>query len=127
MNLLFNIIIVICLITTFLALLLGLLHTAKSGDEKNYLTEIKNITGNIICDDEILKHIKPGVVVSGTRIEPPLHPQGPEKVLMDFGIEPEEIQEQELKLALEKTSMNATYMQLQKRLYLPTIFIIKRP
>ena len=35
MNLLFNIIIVICLITTFLALLLGLLHTAKSGDEKN--------------------------------------------------------------------------------------------
>ena len=47
-------------------------------------------------DDEILKHIKPGVVVSGTRIEPPLHPQGPEKVLMDFGIEPEEFQEQEL-------------------------------
>ena len=34
-------------------------------------------------DDEILKHIKPGVVVSGTRIEPPLHPKGPEKVIMD--------------------------------------------
>jgi len=47
-------------------------------------------------DDEILKHIKPGVVVSGTRIEPPLHPRGPEKVIMDFGIEPEEFQEQEL-------------------------------
>ena len=30
-------------------------------------------------DEEILKHIKPGVVVSGTRIEPPLHPKGPEK------------------------------------------------
>ena len=27
----------------------------KSGDEKNYLTEIKNITGNIISDNEILK------------------------------------------------------------------------
>ena len=27
----------------------------KSGDEKNYLTETKNITGNIISDDEILK------------------------------------------------------------------------
>ena len=40
-------------------------------------------------DDEILKHIKQGVVVSGTRIEPPLHPKGPEKVIMDFGIEPE--------------------------------------
>ncbi len=47
-------------------------------------------------DEEILKHIKPGVVVSGTRIEPPLHPPGPEKVIMDFGIEPEEFQEQEL-------------------------------
>ena len=47
-------------------------------------------------DDEILKHIKPGVVVSGTRIEPPLHPDGPEKIIQDFGIEPEEFQEQEL-------------------------------
>ena len=47
-------------------------------------------------DEEILKHIKPGVVVSGTRIEPPLHPNGPEKIIQDFGIEPEEFQEQEL-------------------------------
>ena len=27
----------------------------KSGDEKNYLTEIKNITGNIVSDNEILE------------------------------------------------------------------------
>ena len=27
----------------------------KSGDEKNYLTEIKNITGNVVNDDELLK------------------------------------------------------------------------
>jgi len=47
-------------------------------------------------DTEVLKHIKPGVVVSATRIEPPLHPEGLEKVLMDFGIEPEEFKEQEL-------------------------------
>ena len=47
-------------------------------------------------DEEILKHIKPGVVVSATRIEPPLHAKGPEKVIMDFGIEPEEFKEQEL-------------------------------
>ena len=47
-------------------------------------------------DEEVLKHIKPGVVVSGTRIEPPLHPAGPEKVIKDFGIEPEEFKEQEL-------------------------------
>ena len=47
-------------------------------------------------DEEIDKHIKPGVVVSLTRIEPPLHPDGPEKLLHDFGIEPEEFKEQEL-------------------------------
>ena len=47
-------------------------------------------------DKEIDKHIKPGVVVSATRIEPPLHPDGPEKILMDFGIEPEEFLEDDL-------------------------------
>ena len=41
-------------------------------------------------DEEILKHLQPGKVVSATRIEPPLHPDGPEKILKDFGIEPEE-------------------------------------
>lgn len=30
-----NFIIVICLVTTFIILLIGLLHTAKSGDESN--------------------------------------------------------------------------------------------
>ena len=47
-------------------------------------------------DEEIDKHIKPGVVVSATRIEPPLHPDGPEKILADYGIEPEEFDEQQL-------------------------------
>ena len=47
-------------------------------------------------DEEIDKHIKKGVVVSATRIEPPLHPDGPEKILKDYGIEPEEFKEQEL-------------------------------
>ncbi len=32
-------------------------------------------------DEEILKHLEPGKVVSATRIEPPLHPDGPEKIL----------------------------------------------
>jgi glycosyltransferase involved in cell wall biosynthesis len=35
-------------------------------------------------------------IVSLTRIEPPLHPPGPEKVLQDFGIEPEEFDEEGL-------------------------------
>jgi len=44
-------------------------------------------------DVEVLKHLQPGKVVSATRIEPPLHPDGPEKILQDFGIEPEEFDE----------------------------------
>ena len=47
-------------------------------------------------DVEILKYLEPGKVVSATRIEPPLHPDGPEKILEDFGIEPEEFKENEL-------------------------------
>jgi len=38
-------------------------------------------------DKNILKHLHPGVVVSATRVEPPLHPPGPEKITVDFGIE----------------------------------------
>ena len=53
-------------------------------------------------DVEINKHIKKGVVVSGTRIEPPLHPDGPEKILEDYGIEPEEFDELKLLGDLEK-------------------------
>ena len=47
-------------------------------------------------DTEVLKHLERGKVVSATRIEPPLHPPGPEKILKDFGIEPEEFDEQGL-------------------------------
>ncbi len=48
------------------------------------------------ADKEIDKYLEPGRVVSLTRIEPPLHPDGPEKILKDFGIEPEEFKEKEL-------------------------------
>ena len=37
----------------------------------------------------------PKTIVSLTRIEPPLHPAGPEKVLKDWGIEPEDFDEKE--------------------------------
>ena len=47
-------------------------------------------------DGAVLKHLEPDKVVSATRIEPPLHPDGPEKILLDFGIEPEEFKEEEL-------------------------------
>ena len=41
-------------------------------------------------DKNILKHLKPGTVVSATRVEPPLHPEGPEKIIENFGLESEE-------------------------------------
>jgi len=43
----------------------------------------QNYVGNM------LKNLAPLSVVSATRIEPPLHPPGPEKYVMDFGMEPE--------------------------------------
>jgi len=46
--------------------------------------------------DSIEKHLKEKTIVSLTRIEPPLHPPGPEKILEDFGIEPEEFNESSL-------------------------------
>jgi hypothetical protein len=42
-------------------------------------------------DVNILKHLKRGTVVSATRIEPPLHPPGPEKITQDWGNEVNEI------------------------------------
>jgi len=45
--------------------------------------------------DSIEKLIKPGTIVSLTRIEPPLHPPGPEKVFIDWGAtEPEDFDEE---------------------------------
>ena len=46
--------------------------------------------------DHIEHKLKDKTIVSLTRIEPPLHPDGPEKMLMDFGVEPEEFKEKEL-------------------------------
>lgn len=45
--------------------------------------------------EQIVANVKPKTIVSLTRIEPPLHPPGPEKVLMDFKTEPEDFNEEE--------------------------------
>ena len=49
------------------------------------------------------KHLTDKTIVSLTRIEPPLHPNGPEKILQDFGIEPEEFNEDGLFAYLQAT------------------------
>jgi hypothetical protein len=51
--------------------------------------------------DAIEKHIGLKKIVSLTRIEPPLHPPGPEKILLDCGIEPEQFDEDKLLHHLE--------------------------
>ena len=51
--------------------------------------------------NQIEKHIGPKKIVSLTRIEPPLHPPGPEKILLDCGIEPEQFDEDKLLHYLE--------------------------
>ena len=37
--------------------------------------------------ENCIKHLKPETVVCGTRIEPPLHPSGPEKIVQNFGLD----------------------------------------
>ncbi len=56
----------------------------------------------------MIKHVKKGVVVSGTRIEPPLHPPGPEKIVENFGLEPEEFKMNEfLNFVSTQESLNS--------------------
>ena len=63
--------------------------------------------------DFVLKHIAPLNVVSLTRIETPLHPDGPGKILMDFGIEPEEFKEEEMLEWFKDVQMNQATKQTE--------------
>ena len=45
--------------------------------------------------ENIMKWLKPKGVVSATRIEPPLHPEGKEKITKDFGTYSEDFKEEE--------------------------------
>jgi glycosyltransferase involved in cell wall biosynthesis len=55
--------------------------------------------------DAIEREIEEKTIVSLTRIEPPLHPDGPEKVLLNCGVEPEEFKEQVVLDWVEKNSI----------------------
>ena len=55
--------------------------------------------------NSIEKHLTNKTIVSLTRIEPPLHPKGPEKIIQDFGIEPEEFNEEALLEYVKKLPM----------------------
>jgi len=49
-----------------------------------------DMVAGVDLDVNILKELERGKVVCATRIEPPLHPEGPEKWILDCGIEPED-------------------------------------
>ena len=54
--------------------------------------------------DAIEREIEDKTIVSLTRIEPPLHPDGPEKILWNGGVEPEEFLEEALLKEIPKFS-----------------------
>ena len=56
------------------------------------------------ADLKAFNHLKPKTVVCATRIEPPLHPNGGEKILLDFGMYPEEFKQDEFNQYVEEHS-----------------------
>lgn len=72
------------------------------GGQRNISVMFNAANNDIVCylqsdmvvgpdfDKHILKHIELDNVLSCARIEPPLHPESPEKIVKDFGITPED-------------------------------------
>ena len=85
------------------------------GSQRNVSLLFHAATNDIVCylqsdmvvgpnfDTNILKNMKDeSVVLCMARIEPPLHPPGPEKIVKNFGLTPEEFQYEEfVKFVLE--------------------------
>jgi len=72
--------------------------------------------------DAIEREIEEGVIVSLTRIEPPLHPPGPEKVLLNCGVEPEEFKEQ---VVLDWIEKNRDSFKVTEGIFAPWAFYRK--
>jgi glycosyltransferase involved in cell wall biosynthesis len=54
------------------------------------------------ADYKAYQHLKPKTVVCATRVEPPLHPNNGEKILIDFGMWPEEFKKDEFNQYVEE-------------------------
>jgi glycosyltransferase involved in cell wall biosynthesis len=72
--------------------------------------------------DAIEREIEEGVIVSLTRIEPPLHPDGPEKILLNCGVEPEEFKEE---VVLDWVSKYSDTNKLTEGIFAPWAFYVK--
>ena len=79
------------------------LKPCQVGGQRNISIMFKEATNNIVCylqsdmvvGKDIDKHISENmpsvdIILACTRIEPPLHPESPEKLVRNFGITPEE-------------------------------------
>jgi len=75
--------------------------------------------------DAIEKELKEKTIVSLTRIEPPLHPPGPEKILKDFGIEPEEFDEDRLLGFIDELNEPEEYVPPTEGIFAPWAFYKK--
>ena len=53
------------------------------------------------ADLNAFKHLKEKTVVCSTRVEPPIHPNSGEKILLDFGMWPEEFKKEEFNTYVE--------------------------
>jgi len=96
---------------------------------------INNVASNHICMiyhadmylmpgalDAIEREIADKTIVSLTRIEPPLHPDGPEKVLLNCGVEPEEFKEQ---VVLDWYEKNKDATKITEGIFAPWAFYKK--
>jgi glycosyltransferase involved in cell wall biosynthesis len=73
--------------------------------------------------DEIEKNIGSKKIVSLTRIEPPLHPPGPEKILLDCGTEPERFDEHYLLNFLDGIIGKSDYLKYTSGIFAPWAFM----
>lgn len=73
--------------------------------------------------DEIEKNIGYKKIVSLTRIEPPLHPPGPEKIVLDCGTEPEHFDEHYLLNFLDGIIGKDDYLKYTEGIFAPWAFM----
>jgi glycosyltransferase involved in cell wall biosynthesis len=70
--------------------------------------------------NRMLSNLQRGAIISATRIEPPLHPPGPEKYVIDFGMEPEQFNWSAF-LAFVKSEGEAQFGKTSRGIFAPWV------
>jgi glycosyltransferase involved in cell wall biosynthesis len=68
--------------------------------------------------ENLTKHLRRGRVVCATRIEPPLHPAGGDKIIKDFGIYPNELKLKEL-YEFTKQESKSNFNKIESCIFAP--------